>query len=701
MSQPSKTPLLDLIKTPADLRRLESGQLRQLADELRQETIDAVAVTGGHLGAGLGVIELTVALHYVFNTPEDRLVWDVGHQAYPHKILTGRRDRIRTLRQGGGLSGFTKRAESEYDPFGAAHSSTSIASSLGMAVARDLAGKSNNVVAVIGDGAMSAGMAYEAMNNAGAMNSRLIVILNDNDMSIAPPVGALSAYLARLVSGRAYRSVRHTVKKVAKLLPPFLEQRAIAIEEYARGLVTGGTLFDELGFFYVGPIDGHNIDHLLPVLRNVRDAKNGPFLVHVVTKKGKGYEPAEKSADKYHGVVKFDVATGAQAKSKTAAPAYTKVYAEALIKEAKKDDKIIAITAAMPSGTGLDLFAKEFPERCFDVGIAEQHGVTFAAGLATEGFKPFATIYSTFLQRAYDQVVHDVAIQRLPVRFAMDRAGLVGADGPTHAGAFDIAYLGCLPGFVVMAAADEADLVHMVATAAAIDDRPSALRYPRGEGMGVPLPAEGVPLEIGKGRVLREGTKVALFSFGARLAECFKAADELATLGLSTTVADARFAKPLDTELLLRLAREHEVLITIEEGAIGGFAAHVVQALAVNGVLDGGLKIRSMMLPDVFIDQDSPAAMYAQAGLDAKGIVATAFAALGQNLRGEADLFPLRAGFREADGDSLLAALHLFAASAALELSAFALAHRALHILRSTARISTCHNSTPYRPELV
>ena len=489
MSQPSKTPLLDLIKTPADLRRLESGQLRQLADELRQETIDAVAVTGGHLGAGLGVIELTVALHYVFNTPEDRLVWDVGHQAYPHKILTGRRDRIRTLRQGGGLSGFTKRAESEYDPFGAAHSSTSIASSLGMAVARDLAGKSNNVVAVIGDGAMSAGMAYEAMNNAGAMNSRLIVILNDNDMSIAPPVGALSAYLARLVSGRAYRSVRHTVKKVAKLLPPFLEQRAIAIEEYARGLVTGGTLFDELGFFYVGPIDGHNIDHLLPVLRNVRDAKNGPFLVHVVTKKGKGYEPAEKSADKYHGVVKFDVATGAQAKSKTAAPAYTKVYAEALIKEAKKDDKIIAITAAMPSGTGLDLFAKEFPERCFDVGIAEQHGVTFAAGLATEGFKPFATIYSTFLQRAYDQVVHDVAIQRLPVRFAMDRAGLVGADGPTHAGAFDIAYLGCLPGFVVMAAADEADLVHMVATAAAIDDRPSALRYPRGEGLGVPLPA--------------------------------------------------------------------------------------------------------------------------------------------------------------------------------------------------------------------
>jgi 1-deoxy-D-xylulose-5-phosphate synthase len=636
VSETSKTPLLDQVKMPADLRRLEPEQLRQLADELRQETIDAVAVTGGHLGAGLGVIELTVALHYVFNTPEDRLIWDVGHQAYPHKILTGRRDRIRTLRQGGGLSGFTKRAESEYDPFGAAHSSTSISAAVGMAVARDFAAKSNNVIAVIGDGAMSAGMAYEAMNNAGAMNSRLIVILNDNDMSIAPPVGALSAYLARLVSGRTYRSVRHTVKKVAKLLPPFLEQRAVAIEEYARGLVTGGTLFDELGFFYVGPIDGHNIDHLLPVLKNVRDAKNGPFLIHVVTKKGKGYEPAEKSADKYHGVVKFDVATGAQAKSKAAAPAYTKVYAEALMKEARKDDKIVAITAAMPSGTGLDLFAKEFPDRCFDVGIAEQHGVTFAAGLATEGLKPFATIYSTFLQRAYDQVVHDVAIQRLPVRFAMDRAGLVGADGPTHAGAFDVAYLGCLPGFVIMAAADEAELVHMVATAAAIDDRPSALRYPRGEGLGVPMPAEGQPLEIGKGRVLREGTKVALFSFGARLGECLKAADELAAHGLSTTVADARFAKPLDTDLLLRLAREHEVLITIEEGSIGGFAAQVLHALADNGVLDGGIKFRPMVLPDIFIDQDSPAAMYAKAGLDSKGIVVKAFEALGQNLRGEA-----------------------------------------------------------------
>ena len=634
--QSSRTPLLDRVKTPSDLRRLERTQLRQLADELRTETIDAVASTGGHLGAGLGVVELTVALHYVFDTPTDRLVWDVGHQAYPHKILTGRRARIRTLRQGGGLSGFTKRSESDYDPFGAAHSSTSISSALGMAVARDLAGRSNTVIAVIGDGAMSAGMAYEAMNNAGAMNSRLIVILNDNDMSIAPPVGALSGYLARLVSGRTYRSLRHIVKKLAKLLPRFLEQRALALEEYARGLVTGGTLFDQLGFFYVGPIDGHNIDHLLPVLENVRDARNGPFLVHVVTQKGKGYAPAEKSADKYHGVVKFDVATGAQAKSKAAAPAYTKVFAQALIEQARKDDKIVAITAAMPAGTGLDLFAKEFPNRCFDVGIAEQHGVTFAAGLATEGLKPFAVIYSTFLQRAYDQVVHDVAIQRLPVRFAMDRAGLVGADGPTHAGSFDIAYLGCLPGFVIMAAADEAELVHMVATAAAIDDGPSAVRYPRGEGIGVPMPLEGKPLAIGKGRILREGTRVALFSFGARLAECLKAADELAALGLSTTVADARFAKPLDTELLLRLAREHEVLVTIEEGAIGGFGAHVLHTLSEHGVLERALKVRSMVLPDLFIDQDSPAVMYARARLDAKGIVAKVFEALGDNLRGEA-----------------------------------------------------------------
>jgi 1-deoxy-D-xylulose-5-phosphate synthase len=632
----SKTPLLDQIKTPQDLRRLQPSQLRQVADELRRETIDAVAVTGGHLGAGLGVIELTVALHYVFDTPNDRLVWDVGHQAYPHKILTNRRDRIRTLRQGGGLSGFTKRAESEYDPFGAAHSSTSISASLGMAVARDLQDRQNNVIAVIGDGAMSAGMSYEAMNNAGAMNSRLIVVLNDNDMSIAPPVGALSAYLARRVSGRGYHRLRKIFHQVAKRLPSkMLQQRALAVEEYARGLVTGGTLFDELGFFYVGPIDGHNIDHLLPVLKNVRDTKNGPILVHVVTQRGKGYEPAEKSADKYHGVVKFDVATGTQQKSKTAAPQYTKVYAESLIKEARKDDKIVAITAAMPSGTGLDLFQKEFPNRTFDVGIAEQHGVTFAAGLATEGYKPFATIYSTFLQRAYDQVVHDVAIQRLPVRFAMDRAGLVGADGPTHAGAFDVAYLGCLPGFVLMAAADEAELVHMVSTAAAIDDRPSALRYPRGEGLGVEMPAEGKPLEIGKGRIVREGSKIALFSFGARLVECLKAADELATYGLSTTVADARFAKPLDVDLLLRLAREHEVLLTIEEGAIGGFGGFVMQALAEHGVLDRGLKVRSMVLPDIFIDQDSPNAMYAKAGLDAKGIVTKAFQALGQNLQGE------------------------------------------------------------------
>ena len=636
MTVQSTTPLLDLVNTPSDLRKLEETQLRQLADELRRETIDAVAVTGGHLGAGLGVIELTVALHYVFDTPKDRLIWDVGHQAYPHKILTGRRDRIRTLRQGGGLSGFTKRAESEYDPFGAAHSSTSISAGLGMAVARDLDGKRNNVIAVIGDGAMSAGMAYEAMNNAGAMNSRLIVVLNDNDMSIAPPVGALSAYLARCVSSPPYRGLRRFMRKIAKRLPSrMLEKRAIAIEEYARGLVTGGTLFDELGFFYVGPIDGHNIDHLLPVLKNLRDAGNGPFLVHVVTQKGKGYEPAEKSADKYHGVVKFDVATGAQQKAKASAPAYQKVYGESLIKEARKDSKIVAITAAMPSGTGVDLFQKEFPERTFDVGIAEQHGVTFAAGLATEGFKPFATIYSTFLQRAYDQVVHDVAIQKLPVRFAMDRAGLVGADGPTHAGAFDVAYLGCLPNFVLMAPSDEAELAHMVATAVAIDDRPSALRYPRGEGRGVPMPEEGKPLEIGKGRIVREGNKIAILSFGARLGECLKAADELSAHGLSTTVADARFAKPLDVDLLLRLAREHEVLLTIEEGSVGGFGSFVLQTLAEQGVLDRGLKVRPMVLPDIFIDHDSPNAMYARAGLDTKGIVAKAFEALGQNLRGD------------------------------------------------------------------
>jgi 1-deoxy-D-xylulose-5-phosphate synthase len=634
VSDSKKTPLLDQIVTPEDLRRLDERQLRQVADELRQETIDAVSITGGHLGAGLGVVELTVALHYLFDTPRDRIVWDVGHQAYPHKILTGRRDRIRTLRMGGGLSGFTKRAESEYDPFGAAHSSTSISAGLGMAVARDLSGGDNNVIAVIGDGAMTAGMAYEAMNNAGAMDSRLIVILNDNDMSIAPPVGALSAYLARLISGRTYTSLREIGLQLAHKMPKGLEKKAQRIEEYARGFLTGGTMFEELGFYYVGPIDGHNMDHLIPVLKNVRDSKQGPILVHVVTQKGKGYEPAEKSADKYHGVVKFDVVTGVQAKAKSNAPAYTKVFAESLIKEARKDDKIVAVTAAMPSGTGLDLFGKAFPERTFDVGIAEQHGVTFCAGLATEGYKPFAVIYSTFLQRAYDQVVHDVAIQRLPVRFAMDRAGLVGADGPTHAGSFDTAYLGCLPGFVIMAAADEAELVHMVATQVAIDDRPSALRYPRGEGVGIEMPEFGVPLEIGKGRIVREGHKVALLSFGTRLSECMKAADELAQLGLSTTVADARFAKPLDTDLVLRLARDHEVLVTVEEGSIGGFGTYVIQALSEHGMLDrGDLKVRMMVLPDTFIDQDSPNAMYAKAGLDSKGIVAKVFEALGRDAK--------------------------------------------------------------------
>jgi 1-deoxy-D-xylulose-5-phosphate synthase len=632
LSEVSKTPLLDRVHVPRDLKNLSADQLKQLADELRSETIDAVAKTGGHLGAGLGVVELTVALHYVFDTPDDRLIWDVGHQSYPHKILTGRRDRIRTLRQGGGLSGFTKRAESEYDPFGAAHSSTSISAALGMAVARDLDGKKHNVVAVIGDGAMSAGMAYEAMNNAGARNERLVVILNDNDMSIAPPVGAMSAYLARLISGKTYRTLRDIGKQLARHLPKFFEEKAGRAEEFARGFWTGGTLFEELGFYYVGPIDGHNLDHLLPVLRNVRDAEAGPILVHVVTQKGKGYAPAEISADKYHGVVKFDVATGTQAKSKSNAPQYTKVFAESLIKEARKNDKIVAITAAMPSGTGLDLFEKEFPDRCFDVGIAEQHAVTFAGGLAAEGFKPFATIYSTFLQRAYDQVVHDIAIQRLPVRFAIDRAGLVGADGPTHAGAFDIAYLGCLPGFVLMAAADEAELVHMVATAVAIDDQPSALRYPRGEGLGVPMPAEGKPLEIGKGRILQEGHKVALLSYGGRLGDCLKAAKELTALGLSATVADARFAKPLDTDLVARLAREHEVLVTVEEGSIGGFGSYVLQELAEQGLLDQGLRIRCMILPDLFIDQDSPAAMYASAGLDARAIVAKVFEALGKDV---------------------------------------------------------------------
>ncbi|MBN9585255.1 MAG: 1-deoxy-D-xylulose-5-phosphate synthase [Afipia sp.] len=635
VSHPSKTPLLDAAPTPDLLRKLKPEQLRQFADELRQETIDVVSVTGGHFGAGLGVVELTTALHYVFDTPRDRIIWDVGHQAYPHKILTGRRDRIRTLRTGGGLSGFTKRAESDYDPFGAAHSSTSISAGLGMAVARDLTGGDNNVIAVIGDGSMSAGMAYEAMNNAGAMQSRLIVILNDNDMSIAPPVGAMSAYLARLLSSQTYGSAREALKNLAHKLPKFFEDRALRAEEYARGMVTGGTLFEEMGFFYVGPIDGHNLDHLLPVLTNVRDAGNGPVLIHVVTQKGKGYAPAEASSDKYHAVAKFDVATGTQVKAKSNAPSYTSVFGQSLVKEAQKDDKIVAITAAMPGGTGVDIFEKSFPNRTFDVGIAEQHAVTFAAGLATEGFKPFCAIYSTFLQRGYDQVVHDVAIQRLPVRFAIDRAGLVGQDGPTHAGSFDNTYLGVLPGFIIMAAADEADLVHMVATQVAIDDAPSALRYPRGEGRGVEMPEVGVPLPIGKGRIVREAgagkPKVALLSFGARLGECLKAADELDTFGLSTTVADARFMKPLDLDMILKLAREHEVLITVEEGAIGGFGTHVLQTLADHGALDKGLRVRTLVLPDTFIDHDSPAKMYEQAGLDAKGIVAKVFEALGKD----------------------------------------------------------------------
>ncbi|MET0279302.1 MAG: 1-deoxy-D-xylulose-5-phosphate synthase [Pseudorhodoplanes sp.] len=629
-------PMLDRIEVPQDLRAVDESALKQVAQELRDEMIDAVSVTGGHLGAGLGVVELTVALHYVFDTPNDRLSWDVGHQAYPHKILTGRRDRIRTMRQGGGLSGFTKRAESEYDPFGAAHCSTSISAGLGMAVARDLLGgpqnDKRNVVCVIGDGAMSAGMAYEAMNNAGAMDSRLIVILNDNDMSIAPPVGAMSAYLARAISTRAYLSVREILKRISKTLPKYFAGQAARTEAFARNFWTGGTLFEELGFYYVGPIDGHDLDHLLPVLKNVRDAPNGPILVHVVTQKGKGYAPAEAAADKYHGVVKFDVATGKQAKAQANAPSYTKVFGESLVKEARKDDRIVGITAAMPSGTGLDIFQKAFPKRFFDVGIAEQHAVTFAAGLAADGMKPFAAIYSTFLQRAYDQIVHDVAIQKLPVRFAIDRAGLVGADGPTHAGSFDVSYLGCLPGFVIMAAADEAELVHMVATAAAFDDGPCAFRYPRGDGEGVEMPEAGIPLEIGRGRVLREGNSVALLSLGTRLGECLKAADELQRFGLSATIADARFAKPIDEDLVLRLAREHEVLVTVEEGAIGGFGSQVLQLLAQRGVLDRGLKVRSLVLPDIFIDQDSPAAMYAMAGLDARGIVTAVFEALGQDM---------------------------------------------------------------------
>ena len=626
MSQP-QTPLLDRVRTPADLRALPASDLRQLADELRAETVSAVSVTGGHLGAGLGVVELTVALHYVFDTPRDRLVWDVGHQAYPHKILTGRRDRIRTLRQGGGLSGFTKRTESEYDPFGAAHSSTSISAALGMAVARDLAHRDNAVVAVIGDGAMSAGMAYEAMNNAGGRQSRLIVILNDNDMSIAPPTGAMSAYLARLVSSRTYMSLRDVAKQLAKRLPRFFYDKAKQTEEYGRGFFTGGTLFEELGFYYVGPIDGHNLDHLLPVLRNVRDMPRGPVLVHVVTKKGKGYPPAEAADDKYHGVSAFDVVTGAQAKPKSNAPSYTSVFADALLAEGTRDEKIVAVTAAMPQGTGVDRFAELYPDRVYDVGIAEQHAVTFAAGLAAEGFRPFCAIYSTFLQRAYDQVVHDVAVQNLPVRFALDRAGLVGADGPTHAGAFDVAYLACLPNMTVMAAADEAELVHMVATCAAHDSGPIALRYPRGDGVGVELPARGQPLPIGKGRIVRQGSRVAILSLGTRLGEALKAAEDLAARGLSTTVADARFAKPLDRELILRLAAEHELIVTVEEGAVGGFGAHVLSLLAEAGALDSGLKVRTMTLPDRFQDQDKPERQYAAAGLDAKAIVAKVLAA--------------------------------------------------------------------------
>ncbi len=636
----TQTPLLDAIGGLDDLRAVPDAQLPELADQLRAETVSAVSVTGGHLGASLGVVELTVALHHVFDTPRDKIIWDVGHQAYPHKILTGRRDRIRTLRQGGGLSGFTKRSESEFDPFGAAHSSTSISAGLGMAVARDLDGGDNNVICVIGDGAMSAGMAYEAMNNAGAMKSRLIVILNDNDMSIARPVGAMSNYLSRLLSSPGFVHLREIGKRVSAHLPRPIHEAARKIDTYTRGMAIGGTLFEELGFYYLGPIDGHDFGHLLPILRNARNSeRKGPILIHVVTQKGKGYAPAEAAPDKYHGVAKFDVVTGTQAKPKAGPPAYTSVFADALCAAADADPKIVAITAAMPTGTGLDRFAKRHPTRCFDVGIAEQHAVTFAAGLACEGYKPFAAIYSTFLQRGYDQIVHDVALQKLPVRFAIDRAGLVGADGPTHAGSFDLGFLGALPGFTIMAPADEAELVHMVATAAAIDDGPSAVRFPRGEGTGVALPATGEVLPIGKGRVLREGTKIALFSLGTRLAECLKAADELGARGFSTTVADARFAKPLDEALLARLAREHEMLITVEEGAIGGFGAFVLHTLARDGLLDQGLKIRTLTLPDRFIEHDTPARMYEEAGLNAAQIVRAALDGFGQ----EAVIRPLRA----------------------------------------------------------
>ncbi len=634
-----ETPLLDQVNVPADLRRLEPGQLRQLADELRQEMIHAVSYTGGHLGSGLGVVELTVALHYVFNTPDDKLVWDVGHQAYPHKIITGRRDRIRTLRQGGGLSGFTKRSESEYDPFGAAHSSTSISAALGFAIANKLQNKPGKGIAVIGDGSMSAGMAYEAMNNAREAGNRLVVILNDNDMSIAPPVGALSSYLSRLLSSRKFLELREYLKQVSgRVLPPPLQKAAARVDEYARGFAQGGgTLFEELGFYYVGPIDGHNLDHLLPVLENVRDAAEGPMLIHVVTQKGKGYAPAEASADKYHGVVKFDVVSGAQQKPQPKAPAYQNVFGDMLIEEAKRDPSIVAITAAMPSGTGVDRFAKAFPERSFDVGIAEQHAVTFAAGLAAQGMRPFCAIYSTFLQRAYDQVVHDVALQNLPVRFAIDRAGLVGADGATHAGSFDITYLSTLPNMVVMAASDEAELADMVHTAALYDDGPIALRYPRGEGTGVAIPAERTRLEIGKGRIVRQGTKVAILSLGTRLAEALAAADTLDAKGLSTTVADMRFAKPLDMALIRKLAATHDVLVTIEEGAIGGFGGHVLTLASDEGLLDAGLKIRSLRLPDLYQDHDAPAKQYAEAGLDAAGIVRCVLDALRHNSVGVVD----------------------------------------------------------------
>jgi 1-deoxy-D-xylulose-5-phosphate synthase len=629
-----ETPLLDQINTPQDLKKFKLEDLKQIADELRAETIDAVSVTGGHLGAGLGVVELTVALHYLFDTPEDKIVWDVGHQVYPHKILTGRRDQIRTLRQGGGLSGFTKRTESEYDPFGAAHASTSISAALGFSVSNDLQGNNNKAIAVIGDGAMTGGMAYEALNNAGAMHNKLIVILNDNDMSIAPPVGALSAYLSRLISSKSYRSLRDIGLHMSEKFPRPMKNVAQRAEEYARGMLTGGTLFEELGFFYVGPIDGHNMEHLIPVLKNVRDDEaEGPVLVHVVTQKGKGYDPAEQSDDKYHGVGKFDVVTGALDKGKANAPNYTKVFAESLIKEAQDDDKIVSITAAMPSGTGIDLFEEKFPDRTFDVGLAEQHAVTFAAGLAADGMKPFATIYSTFLQRAFDQIVHDVALQKLPVRFAMDRAGYVGADGQTHCGAFDIAYLACLPNMIVMAPSDEAELVHMVATAVDIDEQPCAFRYPRGEGVGVDMPEKGKILTIGKGRILCEGSKVALLSYGTRLQDCLDAAEELNAYGLSTTVADARFAKPLDQDLIRRLAAEHEVFVTIEEGSIGGFGAQVAQFLAMDGIFDAGLKFRPLVMPDTFMDQNSPRRQVELAGLTAPDIAASAMAALGVDVK--------------------------------------------------------------------